>query len=227
MFENKQVQGYIYYTRFIASYAKEGGNVFNKDEFTGWLRQLGLSDEDVNGIWFLATNGRLELEVNAKLYLQALKEKRSKTIGPYPMNYGKDDGKILYFCELDNGFKIEIVNIRGSHPCAYIMVPDTFIEDHCHDGEIYTYYNWYASVHGGFTYVGFLPRIVPDGYDKDKRELWLGWDYAHCGDYTCFDINKFPPLKYEHMWTTEEIIEEAQEVIDTLEFIPLEEEEEK
>lgn len=220
MFENKQVNGYIYYTRFIASYVKEGGNVFNKSEFTGWLKQLGLSDEDVNGIWFLATNGRLELEVNAKLYLQSLKEKESKTIGPYPMEYGKDDSKVLYFCELDNGFKIEIVNMRGSHPCAYIMVPESFIKEHCSKYDIYDYDNWYASVHGGFTYANFHPSIIPDGYEKDESELWLGWDYAHCGDYTCINPIEFPPLRYEHVWTTEEIIKEAHEVINTLEYSP-------
>lgn len=68
-FENKTVNG-IYYTRFIASYAKEGGDVFDGDEFRSWLRHLGLKEEDVRGIYFLATNGKLELEVNAKRYLR-------------------------------------------------------------------------------------------------------------------------------------------------------------
>ena len=69
MFENKMVNGYVYYTRFIASFSKSGGDVHNRTLFGKWLKHLGLDKEDINGILFLADNGRLELEVDAERFL--------------------------------------------------------------------------------------------------------------------------------------------------------------
>lgn len=72
-FENKKFEG-IYYSRFIASYVKVAGE-FYRDEFMSWLKQLVISgktmpDEIVREITYLATNGKLELESNARAFLK-------------------------------------------------------------------------------------------------------------------------------------------------------------
>ena len=72
MFENKTINGYIYATRFIASWLRAGGQLKNRsdiDDFNEWLLSLGLTEEDANHIKFLAENGKLELETSAKQFL--------------------------------------------------------------------------------------------------------------------------------------------------------------
>ena len=73
MFTNKQINGYTYATRFIASWLREGGELrYGKDvdNFVEWLSSLGLSEEDISDIKFLATNGKLELEYSARKFLE-------------------------------------------------------------------------------------------------------------------------------------------------------------
>ena len=72
---------------------------------------------------------------------------------------------------VDGEFLGAVVNTRGSHPCAYIQFPG--IEK----VENYDYFHLDCGVHGGFTFLGDLEHLGLNG-------LWLGWDYAHCGDYT-------------------------------------------
>ena len=75
MFKNTQIKGYTYATRYIASWIKVGGKLqCNKDidDFEKWLKSLNLDKGDINKIIFLATNGKLELEVSAKKFLKTL-----------------------------------------------------------------------------------------------------------------------------------------------------------
>ena len=75
MFENKPINGYTYATRFIASWVREGGKLRTGkdiDNFYEWLLSLGLSKEDADNIKFLATNGKMELEYSAKMFLKNL-----------------------------------------------------------------------------------------------------------------------------------------------------------
>lgn len=73
MWENKQINGYTYATRFIASWVRMGGQLgFHGEgvnDFRKWLTSLGLNEADINHIVFLATNGKLELESKAKEFL--------------------------------------------------------------------------------------------------------------------------------------------------------------
>ena len=72
MFENRQINGYTYATRFIASWVREGGELRtgkDYDDFKEWLRSLGLKEDDVNHIYFLASNGKMELEYRARVFL--------------------------------------------------------------------------------------------------------------------------------------------------------------
>lgn len=77
MFTNHQINGYVYETRFIASWLNSGGQLrYGEDinNFCNWLLSLGLDEKDVEHIKFLATNGRLELEISAKNYLEHIAE---------------------------------------------------------------------------------------------------------------------------------------------------------
>jgi hypothetical protein len=73
MFENKEFEG-IYYSRFIASYMKVKKGAFDGDEFRAWLRSLSINDktmteDEIWDIYNLATNGKLELETDCKIFL--------------------------------------------------------------------------------------------------------------------------------------------------------------
>ena len=75
MFENKQINGYTYATRFIASWLRSGGQLrYEKDydNFYEWLLSLGLTSDEVWPIMYLATTGKMELEVHAKAFLKKL-----------------------------------------------------------------------------------------------------------------------------------------------------------
>ena len=76
MFENKDIDGYTYATRFIMSWVRSGGK-FDKSgkgygDFRKWLESLELDPVDIEDIMFLALNGQLELEVSAKNYMANL-----------------------------------------------------------------------------------------------------------------------------------------------------------
>lgn len=70
-FKNVVING-VHSSRFIASWLRAGGKLnTGKDvsDFKKWLKSLGLSDEDVRQVWYLATNGKLELQENAKKFI--------------------------------------------------------------------------------------------------------------------------------------------------------------
>lgn len=72
MFENRAINGYIYETRFIASWINVGGQLRylnDIDNFYKWLLSLGLTKEEADHIKMLATNGKLELETSARKFL--------------------------------------------------------------------------------------------------------------------------------------------------------------
>ena len=73
-FENESIRG-IYASRFIASWLRMGGMLCtgkDVDNFRSWLLSLGLNSDEVWPIMYLATNGKMELEVNAKAFLKKL-----------------------------------------------------------------------------------------------------------------------------------------------------------
>lgn len=77
MFENKVVGGYTYETRYIASWLKAGGSLKHGgdiDYFREWLLSLNLNEDEANHIVFLATNGKLELELSAKIWMKTVAE---------------------------------------------------------------------------------------------------------------------------------------------------------
>jgi hypothetical protein len=77
MFENKIIDG-VHATRYIASWAKMGGDFGHKSkgrfDFYDWLKSLNLTDDEVDYIYNLATNGRMELEYSAKNFMSTLND---------------------------------------------------------------------------------------------------------------------------------------------------------
>ena len=115
-----------------------------------------------------------------------------------------------------NGEQIVVLNVRGTHPCAYVSMSlsdelaEKILKLDC------SYYYFGTSndsyVHGGFTY-GEFGKPFKD--DKIRDSFWLGWDYAHLGDYYAGGL---PCSSYEKQWTTEEIVEEARSIAGHVEF---------
>lgn len=104
------------------------------------------------------------------------------------------------------GFLYYILSL-GTHPTAYIKIP----EDHKYYKKDYEDIdvNIDLGVHGGLTYSKSFLYI-----DKNKKiDGWfIGWDYAHYGDYTGFE--EMYPQEYRtggYKWTTEEIFKEVKE----------------
>lgn len=85
----------------------------------------------------------------------------------------------------------------GIHPNVYLNVSGTKF-DGCH------YDNIPLSVHGGLTFSG-TPSVCLYGH-------WIGWDYAHYGDYSPYSSVMADGKK----WTIKELLDEAVTAIDDL-----------
>lgn len=77
MFENKIYEN-IYYSRFIASWYNAGGSN-KRSDFVEWLKSLIINGkpipkETIDEIASLFSNGKLELETRAELFIQSKKE---------------------------------------------------------------------------------------------------------------------------------------------------------
>lgn len=109
----------------------------------------------------------------------------------------------------NDGTAYAVVNVHGSHPCAYIQFPG--IEKIENYNCIDLFYDeaddfW---IHGGFTFLGTHENIGLPG-------IWLGWDYAHCGDWT--QTLPIAEDRFSHedemKWTTEEVVDHAKKALD-------------
>lgn len=100
-------------------------------------------------------------------------------------------------------FDYYVLNLK-THPTAYIDVTDSPLNGVFYD-------NIDISCHGDLTYSELTLNTV------DKKGWFIGWDYAHYGDYMDYGNatlnNMFPDKK---KWTTEEIVKECKNVIDQI-----------
>ena len=96
-----------------------------------------------------------------------------------------------------------VVVSYGLHPCGYVAIPKG-VAINTDD----------IVCHGGITYTGDKLNGVCLGKDY----WWIGWDYAHFGDFSGLIW-----LEGGRKWTTGEIVEECEYVIDQVErFLPKE-----
>ena len=77
-FENKYIADCdIHYSRIISSWLNVGGSLRtgkDKNDFLRWLIGMGvLTYEQIDDIYNMATNGKLEWESNARLFLNSIK----------------------------------------------------------------------------------------------------------------------------------------------------------
>ena len=99
------------------------------------------------------------------------------------------------------GVKYAILNL-GTHPTAYVQ---DILEVNDYDDKILDE----VDVHGGFTYCD-----TPHWEESD--DIYLGWDYAHCGDYMGYYASGSMTALGDKHWTYEEILAEVHSVIDQL-----------
>jgi hypothetical protein len=92
----------------------------------------------------------------------------------------------------------------GTHPCAYIMIPinSKYFEKDYEEIDV--------DVHGGLTYSN---NYLPFEAKNDETKAWyIGWDYAHCGDYVGYEERVPKEFRVSgKKWTTEEIKNEVRE----------------
>ena len=94
----------------------------------------------------------------------------------------------------------------GTHPTAYIEIPK--------GNKLYgkDYDEIDLDVHGGLTYSSDTLMFI-------KSNSWfIGWDYAHAGDYMGFyeDLNDWNEWTLGKKWTTKEIISECKKAINQI-----------
>ena len=106
--------------------------------------------------------------------------------------------EILYCGEFNN-HEFAIAN-QGDHPCAYV---ENKLNVTSYDDELI----WDVYVHGSLTY-------CDKSYWNDSKKTFLGWDYAHWGDYSELSL-----CGEGKRYTTEEIYEDVKSVIKQLEKI--------
>lgn len=107
------------------------------------------------------------------------------------------------------GYNFYILSL-GMYPVAYVEVPieHKYCNKHYDDINI--------EVHGGLTYSSdcLLVKINPDEYAPGY--WFIGWDYAHAGDYVGFQERYPETQRNDKKWTTEEIFEDVKSVIKQL-----------
>ena len=125
------------------------------------------------------------------------------------MKYGKERRTELLCKGKYKNYNYYVLNL-GTHPTAYIEIPkENKLYRKSYD-EIYKI-GCDIDVHGGLTYSDNELMGV-------KSENWfIGWDYAHCGDYCGYEESMPESIRtYGKKWTTEEIIEECKNAIDQI-----------
>lgn len=77
-FENAKTHNGIYYSRYIASWRRQGGMIYPYGLFEKWLKEVEkLTDEEISDIMLLATNGKMELEQSAKEFMHLEENKKA------------------------------------------------------------------------------------------------------------------------------------------------------
>ena len=117
------------------------------------------------------------------------------------MKYQRDEIKEILYSGEYLGRKFVILNL-GTHPTAYVELKPKELEK----SENYSDYD--LEVHYGFTY------LDKAHWDNEDTLTYIGWDYAHCGDYSGIYTDNDGAWVYNlKRWTTQEIFDEVKYVI--------------
>ena len=124
------------------------------------------------------------------------------------MIYEKDRKRDVLLDGKFKGYRFIILNL-GTHPTAYIEIPignKLFGKDY---EEIYRS-GLNLDVHGGLTYS--RKNLL-----EDEESWFIGWDYAHLGDYLGYELGMPNELRIGgKKWTTQEIFNEVCCAIDQI-----------
>ena len=130
-----------------------------------------------------------------------------------PMVYQSERKIELLHREKYKDYNFYILNL-GTHPTAYIEIPKGHLLYGKDYNEIYEM-NCDIDVNGGLTYSDKELMGI------ESKNWFIGWDYAHAGDYMGFyeDFNKWGrntlnSFNFARKWTTEQIIEDCKNAID-------------
>ena len=120
-----------------------------------------------------------------------------------PMRYKEHRTLEVLYKDTYRGYNYFIINY-GTHPCAYVEIP----KNHSYFKKSYMDIED-IEVHGGLTFSSDKLLLLDNSW-------FIGWDYAHYGDYVGFSPDIFGINDEEKKWTTEEIIDECISVINQL-----------
>lgn len=132
---------------------------------------------------------------------------------------GNGKSELLYVEVNPDGSAFCVKNLRGSHPTAYVRLADTIYEDlqkkKQYDEGVFAEMAPSGNVCVDINYFEYgspmKDSCLPEG-------AWIGWDYAHCGDWTqnfpvgSMEDKMFGHCEDEHKYTTEEVANAAREV---------------
>lgn len=125
------------------------------------------------------------------------------------MTYGPDRKLEILLEGTYKGYQFYILNL-GTHPTAYIEIPRESKLFRKGYNQIYDM-GIDIDVHGGLTY-------ADDHLQDIKENTWfIGWDYAHYGDYVGYE--EIMPRKIRvggKRWTTEEIFDDVVNAIEQI-----------
>lgn len=123
----------------------------------------------------------------------------------------EDERGTVYVDAYENGVRYLIMR-GGASLCAYVGVP----ADHPlagHSSEDVS-----LDCHGGLTWAS---EGEGDSAGRPTGWYWYGWDYAHAGDRSLYDVKHpdMPAIPGEREWTVEDVQKEIWDV--TYEFAKL------
>lgn len=170
--------------RFNCNGCKSSEDAVNMKMYDGYARYNQMfSENDIKTF-----NGNV-----AEMFLKKANDELHPELDPDIYNYSGENHIVCFGTHLkDEHYRYVVMSIGGRHPTVYIQFPGI--------KEIDSYDNVMSPpVHGGFTFLGELKLLPNDG-------IWLGWDYAHCGDYI---FTNWTPDSCDHIWTKRELEAEA------------------
>jgi len=136
------------------------------------------------------------------------------------------ESRVLWYSKDKNNGIISIIISLNTHPCCYLGIPKSsfcymqFKHINDYDCDIIMR----IKAHGGITYLeeglfifsrewahgGYRDKQILDVSIKEKH-LWLGWDYAHAGDYFYTESGIYR-RKENKKWTFRELMNDCLEV---------------